>query len=472
MKVKTIPSIWLGQNGNRLDCNPYMGGAIEAKIIIHSLKGKAEILKDLTVGYAGGIYNGPQFQRIYLNSLENSVPFLTTTSMMQADLRRIARLRKKDAESKKLSFLKINEGMILISCSGTVGRMVYAGEPLDGVWSNQDILKVVADENKIGSGYLYAFLNSAFGIPLVLVGTYGAMILHIEPEHIESMPIPRLVEKKENEIDSLIKKSSKLRGDFQKNIDAATDLLFSSAGLSDITPEQWHNDGPDIGDQIYLNSTRSIRALNFGGRFQRLIQNLKSVPHKTLGEICQGGQLSRGVRFKRIDSSPEFGAQLIGQKQGFWSRPEGRWISKAHAPEEIFSIDEAVLIASQGTLGEREVFCRPIFVTGSWLKYAYSEHFLRIYPNDHELSGAYVYAFLRSETAFRCLRSMSIGSKQQDIHVGMLAELPIPVINHQDKQTVEKLIREAFMAKDLADEYENQAIAMVESEIKAAAKKN
>ncbi|KAB7670173.1 methylation-associated defense system restriction endonuclease subunit S MAD5 [Plesiomonas shigelloides] len=472
MKVKTIPSNWLSENGNRLDCNPYMGGAIEAKSIIRSLKDEADILKDLTAGHSGGIYNGPKFQRIYLTSEEHSVPFLTTTSMMQADISSIARLKKKDAKSKKLSFLEIKEGMILISCSGTVGRMTYAGKSLQGVWSNQDMLKVVADENKIGSGYLYAFLNSSFGIPLVLVGTYGAMILHIEPEHIENMPIPRLGNVKENEIDSLIKKSSKLRGDFQKNIDAATELLFSSAGLSDITPAEWHSEGPDIGDQIYLKSPRSIRALNFGGRFKRLIENLKSVPHKTLGEICQGGQLSRGVRFKRIDSSPEYGAQLIGQKQGFWSKPEGRWISKAHAPEEIFSIDEAVLIASQGTLGEREVFCRPIFVTGKWLEYAYSEHFLRIYPNDTELSGAYVFAFLRSETAFRCLRSMSIGSKQQDIHVGMLSELPIPLIGHDDKKAVEQLIRDAFKAKDLADEYESTAIAMVESGIKAAAKKN
>lgn len=69
MKAKKIPSSWLSQNGNRLDCNPYMGGAIEAKAIIHSLKGVADVLKDLTVGFSGGIYNGPQFQRIYVNSV-------------------------------------------------------------------------------------------------------------------------------------------------------------------------------------------------------------------------------------------------------------------------------------------------------------------------------------------------------------------------------------------------------------------
>ncbi len=72
------------------------------------------------------------------------------------------------------------------------------------------------------------------------------------------------------------------------------------------------------------------------------------------------------------------------------------------------------------------MFCRPLFVTGSWLKYAYTQHFLRVVSGDPEIPGAYLFAFFRSEAAFRLLRSLSVGGKQQDIHEFLRAEIPIP----------------------------------------------
>ena len=74
------------------------------------------------------------------------------------------------------------------------------------------------------------------------------------------------------------------------------------------------------------------------------------------------------------------------------------------------------MVAAQGTLGENEVFCQPILVTGRWLDFAYTQHFLRILSGDPTFPGAFLFAFLRSEAVFRCFRSMSIGSKQQDLH--------------------------------------------------------
>lgn len=470
MQQSKVLSRWLVSGSRRLAARSYLSDFHQALITVMEFPGEKQTLMELARYGAKSIFNGPRFSRSYVTSEKNGVKLLSGRSVLQSDLSWAPLISKSKAEL--MPEMVISEGTILVTSYGTVGRVVYAGPALKNSFSSDNVLKIIPDFNKIPPGYLHSFLSSSIGNSLLVKEAAGGVVSFIDPKNVHNLLVPRIGNETESRIDRLIKDAYQLRSDFQKNIDAATELLFSSAGLSDITPAEWHSEGPDIGDQIYLKSPRSIRALNFGGRFKRLIENLKSVPHKTLGEICQGGQLSRGVRFKRIDSSPEYGAQLIGQKQGFWSKPEGRWISKAHAPEEIFSIDEAVLIASQGTLGEREVFCRPIFVTGKWLEYAYSEHFLRIYPNDTELSGAYVFAFLRSETAFRCLRSMSIGSKQQDIHVGMLSELPIPLIGHDDKKAVEQLIRDAFKAKDLADEYESTAIAMVESGIKAAAKKN
>ena len=179
--------------------------------------------------------------------------------------------------------------------------------------------------------------------------------------------------------------------------------------------------------------------------------------------------MSRGVRFKRIDCEPEYGARLVGQRQAFWLRPEGRWISPHYAPHGIFATDETVLIAAHGTLGENEVFCQPILATGRWLAFAYTEDLLRIVSSNSEYPGAFLFAFLRSEAVFRCFRSMSIGSKQQELHPVLLANFPVPICTPSERKKVSKRVRHAHKLRDGADEKEDQAFALVESAIEEAA---
>ena len=88
--------------------------------------------------------------------------------MLEADLTNTPLLLSKDAKSNKLAYLEVEPGMTLISCAGQVlGRVFYARPDMKGFWSSQDLIKVVADRNKIFPGYLNAFLKSRFGIPVV-----------------------------------------------------------------------------------------------------------------------------------------------------------------------------------------------------------------------------------------------------------------------------------------------------------------
>jgi len=62
MKIKTIPSKWLDVNGRRLDCGPYMTGAVEAGVLIK--KGAYQPLRSLTSGYSGGILKLLGFRQV------------------------------------------------------------------------------------------------------------------------------------------------------------------------------------------------------------------------------------------------------------------------------------------------------------------------------------------------------------------------------------------------------------------------
>src|SRR5262249_10516163 len=139
------------------------------------------------------------------------------------------------------------------------------------------------------------------------------------------------------------------------------------------------------------------------------------------------------------------------------------------APHDIFATDEAVLIAARGTLGENEVFCQPVFATGRWLAFAYTEDLLRILSSDSEYPGAFLFPFLRSEAVFRCFRSMSTGSKQQDLHPVILATFPVPICTPSERKRIAEIVRRAHRMRDEADSKEDQALALVESTIEEAA---
>lgn len=59
--------------------------------------------------------------------------------MLRADLSDVGLLRRKDAESPKLRYLRLTRGTTLISCSGSIGRTVYTRPDMEGMWGSQDV---------------------------------------------------------------------------------------------------------------------------------------------------------------------------------------------------------------------------------------------------------------------------------------------------------------------------------------------
>jgi type I restriction enzyme S subunit len=459
---------WLADQGFRLDSSPYLSGAHEARKLLERIPGTAPLL-DLTTGYNGGTFNGPKFSRLYTSDPEWGVPFLGSTDMLEADFTNMPLLHKKVAS--QFPYLEIKPGMTMITCSGTIGRTAYVRSDMTGFWSSQHTMKVNPDPVKVPPGYLYAFLQSRFGVPIVVSAAYGAIVQHIEPHQLVDLPVPRFRAAVEEEIHGHIQAAADLRTKFQAGVAAATSDLFESAGLPELLDLRWHDQPRDIGFSVMGLTPTTLRAANLAPRMQSIIGKLASIPHRTLGDICASGQLSRGNRFARIDSEPGYGYRLIGQRQGPWLRPEGRWVAlKPEVLGEIQAEDESVLVASQGTLGESEVFCRSIFITGRWQReYVFSEHFLRIVSGNDDFPGAYLFAFLRSEAAFRIFRSMSTGSKQQDIHEGLREQIPVPECTAADRNRIAKTVRQAYRWRDEADELEDRAQELLEAAVRGAA---
>ncbi len=457
--MRVVKSSWLEVGGRRLDCNPYMSGALDAKEALQRLSTRKEELRHVT----SDIFDSGRESRNWVDDHRFGVRYMGSSAICLADLSNLPLISKKQVTRNPR--LLLEEGWTLISRSGTVGRMAYVRPDMVGLACSEHVLRVVPDTSRIAPGYLYAYLSSRFGVPLVVSGTYGAIIQHIEPEHIAHLPVPRFDESFEAAVHDRVVLAAGLLAQYQYQVREATDDLFESVGLKDIDAVDWLTRGPDSGFEVWLPDASSLRALNFNPRLTELISRISSVSSKTLNEICLPGTLSRGGRFKRIDATAEHAYQMIGQKELFWLRPEGRWIARSAMDDQSLGVPGAVMVAAQGTLGENELYCRAEFVSGPWEQMAFSEHILRVIADESVMPRGCLFAFMRSETAFRMLRSISVGSKLQDHHYKLRGELPVPYPDPVAQQMVHAKVVSAYEARHRAVALMDEAVRMVEQNI-------
>lgn len=90
--------------------------------------------------------------------------------------------------------LTLEENMVMITCSGTVGKVALVPKHWEGWTANQHIIRVVPTNKNI-AGYIYAWLNTDYGKELLTRFTYGAVVDEIDHRHIAQVQIPLLKNK-------------------------------------------------------------------------------------------------------------------------------------------------------------------------------------------------------------------------------------------------------------------------------------
>jgi len=400
-----------------------MSGALEAKAMLEGLKARKDRLADLTAGYKGGIYNGPQFKRNYVESAEHGVKFLTGGDVLSADVSRLPYLSQRDAHSSKLSYLRLEPGMTIISCSGAIGRMAYVRDDMAGVWSSQDVMKVVPDAEKIPPGYLYAYLSSKFGVPLVVGGTYGAIIQHIEPEHIADLPVPRLGSAFESKVHDLVKHAAQLRSEAAQLLIDATAELEKAAKL----PHLEIPSSPTPFDTCAVSSSALQARLDgfFHSRFHGdALSALSQTRTKSLSELSSG--IVEPLRFKRVAvDDPAFGVPFFGTAPLFWSDPTPNYfVPRRMRNIEQYLVDKrCLLIPRSGQLSG--IIGSVVLPYGDIVGGAVSEDAIRVYFESEQDAGFGLIA-LTSEYGRRQLKARAFGSSIPHLDVRHIGLVRVP----------------------------------------------
>jgi type I restriction enzyme S subunit len=454
--------------GYRLDCSPYLGGALEAKNLLEKLPLRKDRLHRLTAGFIGGIYNGPQFVRNYVESPDHGVPFMTGSTMQLADLATLPLLSKRDAHGPRLRHLELQPGMTLISCSGTIGKMAYARREMVGVWSSQDTLKVVADPARVSSGYLYAYLCSKFGIPLVASGTDGAIIQHLEPEDIWDLPVPRLGDVLEHEIHALVERAAELRSRATRRKQDAITAFIELCRLPRLLAQHLYPT-PHIGSgtsteltqrmdgTYYLASCREARAAfdSAGRRWES----------KAPGEVAE---VFIPTIFKRLYADdPARGFPYITGADVFRIRPTStQYIMRRVADENRLLLQRGMIVLHE--TGQRYGLIGHGVMVGRTLDgFACTNKMVRLVPHDAAETG-YIFAALSSEHGVRLLKREAAGSSMAHLDASRITAVRIPWPENSIRAEIAALAHEAREDWDRADELEGEADCKVEVALRRA----
>ncbi len=144
------------------------------------------------------IYIGPRWNSSNLKIDSQSdtsklLPYLTANGALE--LRRftvkwIDPSKASPQQKVYIDMLRVKEGDILITRSGTIGKVTYATKNLAKKYIVSDDLVRIRVQEKDLRAYLLAYLTSKTALSLMLRDEYGSVQQHLQPRHIQEMLIP------------------------------------------------------------------------------------------------------------------------------------------------------------------------------------------------------------------------------------------------------------------------------------------
>jgi len=117
---------------------------------------------------------------------EKGVPFLSAGQVFEArpSPRKWLSLQKTPDAANRF----VEGGVLLLSCSGTVGKVLAAYRPHTKTLITHDLLRIEPPRGP-GRGWLYAYMRTKTFVAMATGAKYGHMIKHLEAKHVSALPV-------------------------------------------------------------------------------------------------------------------------------------------------------------------------------------------------------------------------------------------------------------------------------------------
>ena len=463
--LTTVPVHWVYQGENRLDGGYYTAKANAALRAVNDCGFKVQPLEELTEP----LYYPGRFKRVYAKNPENGTPFLTASEMLH--------FRPTSAEylannTSAVEICRVQQGWILITRSGTVGRCVIVGKRLATFAITDDAIRVRAKH--VPCGYLYAYLSSWIGQALISKDQYGSAIKHLEPHHLASVPVPLPSEDIQAEIHDAMMRAYELRDEANALLDEADERLHEKVGLPRFDESLVPYLPPPATPRLPVNRPEMPHPKAFSIRASELNERLDVSYHipvvRTITELLKKGRcdavplskLTRDIhippRFKRIYVSKGYGVPFLRPSHLTQMRPyDLGYISRLTKELDSLTLHLGdVLITTDGTVGRIGI------VTSRMAGWAGSNNIARVTYGNNDFRNGFLAAFLSTPYGFYQLTREIYGGVVDHIEVPHIESVLVPTLPKDVQVSIGEQVVKAFELKDAASDVEERAIRKVE----------
>ncbi len=468
--IKDVPVKWCSvslsdvvSRGKRLEASVFDVEAKQARQLIQL--GKYQLT---TISGKNGLatsYTCARFKRIWVE--KSDLPIYQPSSIVDIKPSPDGYISK--LTQTNIDELRVHKGQVLMTCSGTIGKVAYVSDTLDNKVFSHDLLRIDC-KNPVDQGYIYTYLKSKLGSKILLTNSYGAVITHIEPEHLSTVPIPNAPKEIKERIHNLIVNSYTLRDESNNLIDKATQLLINELHLPPIS-EFYVND--------YKTSapveTYSVKLSNMNGRadasyhvpiVDAIVEHLKNNAEEvtTIADKRISVEVILPGRFKRVYVDEGYGKVFIGGKQLWELDPSNKkYLSLTHHGDRIakqLSLHENMtLITCSGTIG------KVALVGKHWENWTANQHIIRIVPVSKDIAG-YLNIFLGSEYGFQLIKHYTYGSVVDEIDDTHVRQISIPLLKNKEVQKqINDLAISANEKRYEAYQLEQEALKIMNNEV-------
>lgn len=448
--------------GKRLEASVFDVEAKQARALIYGGKYPVAAVggkEGLTTSYVCG-----RFKRVWV--VKSDMPIFQPSTIVDIKPTPDGYISKRTHTD--IDALWVHKGQILMTCSGTIGKVSFVSNTLDNKIFSHDLLRIncIRPED---AGYIYAYLKGAVGNKILLTNSYGAVITHIEPEHLSSVPIPNAPSAIKSRIHDLITRSYGLRDESNELIDKATELLKEALCLPDVS---------EFDVDYYKKSapvdTFSVKLSNMAGRLDAsyhvpVVDAITAHLRKYAEEVTNVGdkRISKGIilpgRFKRVYVGEGYGVTFFGGRSISELDPsDKKYLSFSQHDKKIkdeLTIHEGmILVTCSGTVGNIAL------VPKHWDNWAMTHDIIRLVPQD-DVRG-YAYIWLESDYARLLIKAYSYGSVVTHIEKEHIACVPIPLLKDKAVQKqINDLALEASQKRYEAYTLEQQALRIMDEEV-------
>ena len=449
-------------NGIRLDASSYNLETKSAKYKVEHCKygyvhlwGENGLIKDAS--YPG------RFKRIYTENTKEGIPFYLPSQLGEINPKPSKFISTKTYKS--IKGIEIKPESLLLSRSGTIGKCTVSSKTTIGKIYSDDVIRIFFN-SKCDLGYVYTFFCTNIGQQLLQNNNYGAVIQHIEPEHLKNIVIPNAPDSIKKKIHDLVIESYDLRDQSNALIDEAEQILYKELQLPPI-----ENLKPKYFDESVNLRNYSVKLSNTNWRLDCsyhatahnvLIGILRTSAAKVIS--CGDSEISKAImlptRFKRTYVDSNHGLKFIGGKQLNELNPSAeKYLAHSSLDDELKFKANSILITRSGTIG------KVALVPKHWENWIGSDHIFRIIPANNDIAG-YLYCWLNTEYAQQLIKRNTFGAVIDEIDTTQLASVEIPLLKNESKQKeINDKVLEANELRYQAYLKEQEAVRMMEEVI-------